>query len=78
MENLVKIENGKSVTTSVLIAIKFEKRHSDVIRAIRRLDCSIEFHQRNFALMLKNRELPNKAITEGDYIQFYTNQRREK
>lgn len=37
MTNLVKRnENGKPVTTSLLVAEKFEKRHSDVIRSIER------------------------------------------
>ncbi|MFG6599392.1 MULTISPECIES: Rha family transcriptional regulator [unclassified Sulfitobacter] len=36
-------------TTSRLIAEKFGKRHADVIRAIRNLECSAEFAERNFA-----------------------------
>lgn len=33
-----------------IVAEKFEKRHSDVLRDIDRLECSSEFRQRNFAL----------------------------
>lgn len=36
-------------TTSVLVAQKFGKRHDDVLRAIRNLECSPEFSLRNFA-----------------------------
>lgn len=36
-------------TTSRIIAAKFEKQHKDVLRAIRNLECSEDFNQRNFA-----------------------------
>lgn len=35
-------------TTSVLVAQKFEKRHDDVLRSIRNVECSAEFRLRNF------------------------------
>ena len=50
MEELVKIENGKPVTNSLLVAEKFGKEHSVVLRSIRNLSCSQEFRQNNFAL----------------------------
>lgn len=34
---------------SVMVAKMFEKRHDDVLRSIRNLDCSEEFRLRNFA-----------------------------
>lgn len=34
MENLVKIENGKAITNSLLVAGKFEKNHRDILSAI--------------------------------------------
>ena len=38
MENLVfKSNDGQPVTNSLLVAEKFEKRHSDVLEAIRNL-----------------------------------------
>lgn len=40
----------KVVTTSRKIADTFEKRHSDVLRDIENLQCSLEFTERNFAL----------------------------
>lgn len=36
-------------TTSRIIAEKFGKMHKDVLRAIRNLECSEDFNQRNFA-----------------------------
>ena len=36
-------------TTTRVIAEKFGKLHKDVLRAIRNLDCSAEFNERNFA-----------------------------
>ena len=51
---LVQITGRKNeeqlTTTSRLIAEIFEKRHSDVIRAIENLECSQDFTERNFAL----------------------------
>ena len=50
---LVQITGRKNeeqlTTTSRLIAEIFEKRHSDVIRAIENLECSQDFTERNFA-----------------------------
>lgn len=49
MNDLVTINNGQPVTTSRKIAQKFGKNHRDVLKAIRNLDCSSKFSQRNFA-----------------------------
>lgn len=45
----VEIIGGKPTTTSLDVAKHFGKQHKDVLRAIRNLDCSTEFHERNFA-----------------------------
>ena len=45
-----KRNEERLVTTSRKIAETFEKRHSDVIRDIETLKCSLEFTERNFAL----------------------------
>ncbi|EGV2900955.1 transcriptional regulator [Salmonella enterica] len=45
----VTIENGRAVTTLQAIAEYFRKRHDDVLKKIRLLDCSPEFSARNFA-----------------------------
>ena len=47
---LVSIENEVPKTTSLVVAKFFGKRHSDVLRAVSKLDCSEDFSQRNFAL----------------------------
>ena len=39
-----------AVVTSLDIAETFGKRHADVLRDIKALECSKEFTQRNFAL----------------------------
>jgi phage regulator Rha-like protein len=52
MEELVfKSEKGNPVTTSLLVARTFGKRHADVLRAIDNLDCSRDFFERNFAFV---------------------------
>lgn len=47
---LVELDHGEAWTTSRLVAEKFGKKHSDVIRAIKKKRCSPEFARRNFAL----------------------------
>ncbi len=42
-------EDGHAVTTSLVVASHFGKRHADVLRAIETLGCSPEFAERNFA-----------------------------
>ena len=41
--------NGRVTTSSLIVAQHFNKRHGDVLRAIRNLECSCEFSERNFA-----------------------------
>lgn len=48
MNQLVFIQNGRAVTDSLTVATKFRKRHDDVLRSIRNLECSPEFSFRNF------------------------------
>lgn len=45
----ITIDNGQAVTTSLAVANFFSKRHDDVLKKIRTLDCSPEFCARNFA-----------------------------
>lgn len=49
MSNLVSLANGRVTTSSIIVAQHFNKRHGDVLRAIRNLECSREFSERNFA-----------------------------
>jgi len=57
MEILVREYKGEALTSSQLIADKFKKRHSDVLRAIRSLEIDRDFWKRNFALRLKTKQL---------------------
>lgn len=45
----ITIINGQAVTSSQAIADYFTKRHDDVLKKIRALECSPEFSARNFA-----------------------------
>ncbi|HHS2251877.1 TPA: Rha family transcriptional regulator [Salmonella enterica subsp. enterica] len=45
----VSVINGQAVTSSLAIANYFTKRHDDVLKKIRALECSPEFSARNFA-----------------------------
>lgn len=47
---LVFNQNGKLKTDSLIIAMFFEKEHKNVMRSIRNLECSSEFHELNFEL----------------------------
>lgn len=50
-ESLVRIVDGKVRASSLLVAQKFGKRHTNVLRAIRNLECSAEFNRLNFELV---------------------------
>lgn len=47
-EHFVYVENGMAMTDSRRIASKFGKRHADVLRSIKNLECSADFTERNF------------------------------
>jgi Rha family phage regulatory protein len=46
-------------TTSLKVAEAFQKRHDDVLKKIRSLECSAEFHARNFAETVVERVNPS-------------------
>lgn len=48
MNALVKVLDGKPVVNSVVVADKFNKAHTSVLRAIKNLGCSEEFSLNNF------------------------------
>ncbi len=52
LRDLVMVNDGQVVTTSLKVAERFGKRHDNVIKAIRGLDCSPEFHALNFEEMI--------------------------
>lgn len=55
----VTASNGRVITTSQAIADYFTKRHDDVLKKIRNLECSPEFRLRNFAETSYLRKNPN-------------------
>lgn len=59
LSHIVHLEDGQPITTSLLVAKLFKKEHKDVLRAIRNLECSSQFHERNFTLCHEINELQN-------------------
>lgn len=48
IENIVRIEDGRMFTSSLIIAQAFEKEHKNVLQAINNLECSEQFNRLNF------------------------------
>lgn len=70
MNKLVSInEQNQNVTTSIIVAETFIKRHSDVLRDIRELSCSEDFNKRNFALKLKTTDLGLGRERQDEYYE---------
>jgi Rha family phage regulatory protein len=59
--DLVHLHDQHATTTSLIVAEKFGKRHDTVLRAIRNLECSPEFHRRNFAELIAHAEVGKGA-----------------
>ncbi|EBW6364388.1 transcriptional regulator [Salmonella enterica subsp. enterica serovar Oranienburg] len=68
----VTVENGRAVTSSLAVAEYFRKPHKDVLAKISRLDCSVEFTERNFSLSeytdSTGRTLPAYQITKNGFV----------
>jgi len=50
MNELVYLRNEEAMTDSLMVAEIFNKRHTDVLRDIKSLDCSEEFTKRKFCV----------------------------
>ena len=65
------IIEGRITATSLQVSEHFGKRHADVLRAIKNLDCSKEFAERNFALSdftdSTGRKLPCYRMTRDGF-----------
>lgn len=74
MNELVFIKNEEVVTDSLTVADTFNKNHSDVMRDIRKLDCSDEFRVSNFAdtpyKHRQNKQSYRKYIIKQDGFSF--------
>ncbi len=70
--SLVNITNGQPMTTSLLVAEKFRKRHVSVTRAIRNLECSKQFTEHNFVqseyIDTTGRANPVHHITKDGFV----------
>lgn len=64
--NLITTTHNQPMTTSLVIAEKFSKRHKDVLRAIRNLECSKPFRERNFAPAFFEVPGPNGAVRQEE------------
>lgn len=64
---LCEIKDGRVGTTSLRVAEVFSKEHKNVLRDIRELDCSPDFHRLNFEQMLKTTQLGNNATRQDPY-----------
>lgn len=60
-------EKGVDITTSLIVAKVFGKRNSDVLRDVRNLNCSNDFRERNFALMVEMKQLPQGGAQKTEY-----------
>ncbi|MBG9653704.1 Rha family transcriptional regulator [Cytobacillus firmus] len=71
MNQLVFIENNRAVTDSLTVADTFSKRHADVLRDIKQMECSEEFRQRNFAqssyVNSQNKEMPKYFMSKKGF-----------
>lgn len=60
------LHQGQAMTTSMAVAEHFGKLHKDVLKALKNLECSTDFTQRNFALCFNN-----NALANGKRIPYY-------
>lgn len=65
----VRLENGQVIVSSKDVARVFGKRHDDVLKSIRNLDCSQKFHARNFADMMETVDIGRGARRESPVCQ---------
>lgn len=67
----LSISAGNVITTSIEVANVFQKRHDDVLKRIRNLECSPDFTDRNFAASeytdSTGRKLPQYQITRDGF-----------
>lgn len=57
-------KNGVPMTDSRIVAERFGKNHKDVLRAIRSLECSDDFRERNFAPSSYDQPLPGGTVAK--------------
>ncbi|WP_253852691.1 Rha family transcriptional regulator [Aeromonas sp. CA23] len=69
---IISLQQGQPVTTSLKVAELFGKRHDDVLKKIRNLECSTKFNARNFAAISymdgKGEARPAYEMTKDGFI----------
>ncbi len=73
MSKLVFINNDEAVTDSLIVAEVFDKRHDSVMRDVRNLDCTKEFHLHNFVeidYLDQNNRTYKKFLIKRDGLSF--------
>ncbi|MFC6299085.1 phage regulatory protein [Pseudomonas sp. CCM 7893] len=63
----VEIFDGKATTTSLDVAKHFRKRHDNVMRDIKNLECPSDFHALNFEEMIRKVTVGKGAEREENY-----------
>lgn len=65
-------QDGRLTTTSLIVADHFNKRHTNILQAISKLECSEEFGRLNFQPSTyktqQNKELPCYCITRDGFM----------
>ena len=56
-------------TTSLKVAEAFGKRHDDVLKRLNNMDCSSDFHHRNFAEMMHKIQIGKGASRDSKYYE---------
>ncbi|MGL5289279.1 MAG: Rha family transcriptional regulator, partial [Aeromonas sp.] len=62
--DIISLQHGQPMTTSLKVAEAFGKQHKNVLRKLEALECSSEFHGLNFELMSQEVEIGNGAKRE--------------
>lgn len=66
-DSLVDSQKGMPTTSSFRVSEVFKKNHRDVLRAIEKLDCSLGFRERNFALSYQDVKMPRGGVRKQPY-----------
>ncbi|WP_324030378.1 Rha family transcriptional regulator [Aeromonas caviae] len=70
--DIISLHHGQPMTTSLKVAELFGKRHDDVLKKVRNIECSSEFNARNFAAVEyidgKGEKRPAYEMTKDGFI----------
>lgn len=73
-EDMVTLNGNQVMTDSLKVSDYFGKRHSDILRAIKKLGCSSDFAERNFAfcqeinILQNNKPRPFYKMTKDGFV----------